>query len=344
MLIPSLTGAGAERQTSYLAEELTHRGHEVLIGYLMPGPGRVPDQIATHRFAARSPWNPMLLADIVRLIRTWKPDLVQTCITRMDVMGGVAAMVTRVPFVVREPNSAPGYRDLRSKLRTLIGRRAAAVIANTRVGASLWPARKTIVVPNAVPAEAIAAATPIERGDGDMIVYVGRLEPWKRVDVAIRACAILMRERNLTLYVCGDGRDRLRLETLASECGVAGRIVFTGFVENPWSYQRAADGALMLSEFEGHPNAVSESLAAGTPMVLSNIDPHREVAREGASFVPVGDVDATAAAIRTILDNRAAARERTARVSQRVHGWSIGAMTDAYENAYTTVIRTRHSN
>jgi GalNAc-alpha-(1->4)-GalNAc-alpha-(1->3)-diNAcBac-PP-undecaprenol alpha-1,4-N-acetyl-D-galactosaminyltransferase len=341
MLIPTLTGAGAERQLAYLAGELRDRGHDVLAGCVARGSGRWIEQVPVHEFATKGAWNPRLILEIARLIRAFEPDIVQTCVTRMDVAGGIASMIARVPFVLRETNSAAAYVDLRSRLRSLVGRGAAAVVANSNGGAALWPDSETSVIPNAVPAEAIAQATPIARTNAEVAVYVGRLETQKNADVAIRACAMLMPERDLALYVCGDGPDRGRLEALAHELGVAGRVHFAGFVQNPWSYQRAADVALLLSGFEGHPNVVSECFAAGTPMVLSDIEPHRELAGGDALLVPPRDVAATADAIRRTLDDRPAAAERARRVSQRVHTWSIAAMTDAYENVYATARQRR---
>lgn len=334
MLIPTLTGAGAERQLAYLSEELIVRGHDVLVGSMFAGSGDWPAIVPTVRFAECGRWSPRLVRDIVRLIRSWKPDLVQTCNLRMDVAGGLASMLTGVPFVLREANSRPAYADVRSKIHSLVGRRAAAVVANSSGGAALWKRNRTFVIPNAVPSEQIRRAEPIPRGNEAVVVYVGRLEPQKNVDIVIRACSALMAERDMILYICGEGPERERLELLTQKLGTADRIRFTGFVRNAWSYQRAADVAVLLSEFEGHPNVVSECLAAGTPMVLSDIPTHRELAAGDALFVPPGDVAAAIDAIRDVLVHREAALARSQSVLRQAHAWSVAQMTDAYENVY----------
>lgn len=337
-LIPTLTGAGAERQLAYLAGELQRRGHDVLTGFLYDGMSSWPADLATHRFARHKRWSERLVIDIVHLIRAWKPDIVQTCITRMDVAGGIAANVTRVPHILREPNTADAYRDVKSQLRRLVGRRAAAIVANSPAGAAYWPNERRFVIPNAVPFDAIATAAPIPH-DGPLVLYAGRLEPQKNVDVVLRAFARIAPERALRLTICGQGAERERLEALARELGIEDRVTFAGFVQNIWSYERAADVALLVSDFEGHPNVVSECFAAGTPMILSDIPPHRALANGDALLVPPRDVDATAAAIRNVLDDRTAAIERANRARARVSEISIPRMTAAYEDVYSTVLR-----
>lgn len=335
-LLPTLTGAGAERQTAYLAAELQRRGHDVLTGFIHDGGGVWPDGLPVHRLPKRRPWNPALIADIVRLIRAWKPDVVQTCLPRMDVAGGLAAMVARVPFVVREPNSADSYRGVASLLRAVVGRGAAAIIANSPGGAAYWHGPRVFTIPNGVPIEAIERAQPIPRPEHAAIaVYTGRLVREKNVDVLLRAAAAVMAERDLFLFVCGAGPERERLEALARELGIERRVRFTGFVLDAWSYQRAADVVLLLSDFEGHPNAIGECFAAGVPMILSDIAPHRRLAGEDALLVPAGDAEGTAAAIRNVLDDRAAASARAGRARQRARQWSLAAMAAAYENAFS---------
>jgi glycosyltransferase involved in cell wall biosynthesis len=342
LLIPTRTGGGAERQLAYLEAELRARGHDVLAGYIYEGVGHWPDDLPAHRLPQRAPWSPLQILDILRLIRSWKPDVVQTCLARMDVAGGVAARLAGVPFVLREPNSAASYRNFKSLLRKIVGRGAAAIVANSSDGAAYWRTRRTFVIPNGVPSGAIAGAEAIARpAAGALAVYVGRFTAEKNVDVLLRAVAEVRAERELFLILCGDGPERERLEALARTLGIASHVQFAGYVESPWRYQRAADVALLLSDFEGLPNAAAECFAAGTPMVLSDIAAHRELAGDDALLVPPGDVAATAAAIRRVLDDPASALQRAKRAQGRVRDWSIAQMAATHDNVYTMVTLPR---
>ena len=342
MLMPSLSGGGAERHLALLGGELVARGHDVRVVHLVEGPGLWPERIATHRLAE---WRGLhrhvfRVAEVVRLTRKWKPDLVQTCLPIMDVIGGLAAIWCRVPWVLREPSTRPAYgNDLLSRMRNAVARQGvSAVIANSNAGADYWShiAHHVSVIRNATPTP---QTTPLDhttrRG-----LFVGRLAVEKNVDVLLRACAIA----DVDLDICGDGPLRAQLEALARELGIADRVRFHGYINGLDARRREAAFAILISDFEGHPNAAVEALAAGTPMILSDIDTHRELAEESeALFVPPRDVDATAAAIRNVLDDRDGAQRRADRARERVAAWTVEAMTDAYEAIYASLLATSPS-
>lgn len=343
-LLASLTGGGAERQATYLSQGLIDRGHDVLLA-ASRGAGR-PPAVPVHVLPLRHAWNPWQIVDAVRLIRAWKPDLVQSSSILTDVVGGLACAIARVPFVVREPNSPEAYgTDLRSRLRALVARRcASAVISISQEGGGYWarvaPKLPRAVIRNGVPIDAIEAAAPaVREGRAAVGVSVARLVPEKNVDVVLRACAAVMRERDLLLGICGQGPQRAPLEALARELGIDARVRFRGFVDDVWSYERGADFGLLLSRFEGNPNAISEAFAAGTPMILSDIPAHREMAGpDEALFVPPGDAAAAANAIRDVLDDRPSALARAGRAKARVREFSIAKMAARYEATYGDVL------
>lgn len=344
-LISTLTGGGAERQLEYLSRELLRRGHDVCVGYVYRGLGPWPDGIPLRHICPHAGEHPLCVAAICGLIRARDPHVVQTWTLGMDVAGGLAAALTGVPWLVREPSTEAQYAaDYPSRLRLRVVRQwADAVVANSSAGRRYWtahaPRLPAIVIRNAVPVETIEATAPVARGDERAVgVFVGRLQPAKNVDVLLRAGAAVMAQREMTLVVCGDGPERDRLTRLAADLGIAGRVRFTGFVPDVWRYVRGADFSALLSDFEGEPNAAMESFAAGTPAILSDISAHRELAADGAAMiVPLRDVEATARAIRAMLDEpaTAAAQARIARASMGRR--SIGTVASAFERLYAVL-------
>jgi len=147
-----------------------------------------------------------------------------------------------------------------------------------------------------------------------------------------------MATRDLFLRICGDGSERDRLERLARELGISARVEFTGFVTDVWRHLRAADLCALLSDFEGEPNAMLESFAAGVPVILSDTESHRPFA-DAALLVPPGDVQATAVAIETILDGEA--RERIAAASQLAAMRTAEANIAACRAVYAGVVSPR---
>ena len=100
----------------------------------------------------------------------------------------------------------------------------------------------------------------------------------------------------------GAGTLSTTIEATARELGLHDRVVLTGLVPRDDVFVACADADVFVSTShgEGLPVAVLESMAAGCPVILSDIPPHRELA-DGADFIPFadpGDVDGFADAIR----------------------------------------------
>jgi glycosyltransferase involved in cell wall biosynthesis len=158
---------------------------------------------------------------------------------------------------------------------------------------------------------------------GQTIAYVGRLEPYKRVDVMLAAAAQLrQRFGDLELIVIGRGSDRPRLERLAAEHGLADRTRFVGFVDDAERDRLlgAARVCVCPSMKEGWGLTVIESNALGTPVVATNAPGLRDsVIDEKTGFlVAEGDVAAFARRIGQILSNDRLADE----LSEAALDWS----------------------
>ncbi len=107
------------------------------------------------------------------------------------------------------------------------------------------------------------------------IVSVGALYPVKGFDILIKALSMVQAEiPNIKLHILGMETVvkgyRKKLETLAGQLGLSGKVVFHGFVPNPYPYMKEADLFVLSSRKEGFPNVVLESLVTGTPVVATD--------------------------------------------------------------------------
>ena len=138
---------------------------------------------------------------------------------------------------------------------------------------------------------------------------LARLEVEKGVDVAIRAAAAIP---ELDLVVAGDGSCRATLEATAAELGIAERIHFLGYRTDPAALLANADLFVLPSLVEGFPLSVVEAMAAGVPVVASDIGGTREAVEHERTglLVRPRDADALAAAIRRTLSDPAAMAAR----------------------------------
>jgi glycosyltransferase involved in cell wall biosynthesis len=158
------------------------------------------------------------------------------------------------------------------RLTVPLGTRA---IATSRLTAERVEARRgepVRVVPSGIPVADIrscaAAAVP---GSGPPLVYAGRLLREKRVDLLLEALARLPGPRQEPLLaVYGDGPDRARLEAMAVRLGLAGTVVFHGYLptnRDVWRRIGASRIAVQPSSREGFGLFPLEAMAAGLPVV-----------------------------------------------------------------------------
>ena len=129
------------------------------------------------------------------------------------------------------------------------------------------------------PRERVRAALGVR---GTVLLSVGLLVPRKGHDIAIGALPDIS---DAVLLIAGEGPERSRLETLATDLGVADRVRFLGRVPHDElaSVYSAADLTILASSREGWANVLLESMACGTPVVASAVWGNIEVVSEPAA-------------------------------------------------------------
>ena len=179
-----------------------------------------------------------------------------------------------------------------------------------------------------------AALPELPPGDGPLLLFVGRLQPLKGPDVAIRTLAEVRRShpdaRLLVLGgVSGTGEGRSgpqELAVLADELGLADAVAFAG--PRPHEHlvhiYRAADVVLTPSRSESFGLVALEAQATGTPVVAADVGGLSAVVNGGGTLVPGHDPAAHAAAVVAYLDDRGWARS----VGQVGRRWAVSCSWD----------------
>ena len=144
------------------------------------------------------------------------------------------------------------------------------------------------------------------RDDVRVALCLARMEPPKRHDLLLEAWRHLPGEQILLL--AGDGSQRSRLEQQAGPMG--DRVRFLGNRSDVPTLLAAADMTVLISDSEGLPLAILESLAARRPVVATDVGGVREVLESGSGrCVPPGDVDSITAALHEMLHDESARAE-----------------------------------
>lgn len=287
-------------------------------------------------------------------IRSVRPVILHAHLFHANLPGRILGRLAGVPIIICTEHSMALESRLRYRLNRWTIRlvdRVIAVSANVRdfcVSGIGLPAEKVTLIYNGIELPAVpgvsrqAARAMLGLSPGDTVLgMVSRLDPAKGVDIAIRALPAL---ENVTLTIIGDGPERAKLEALAEELRVAGRIRWAGYRPDVYSLLPAFDVFVQSSRFEGLPTTVMEAMAAGLPVVATDVGGTPEVVEDGTTglLVPPADPATLAQAITCLLED-ADLRLAMGRAGyeRAVKMFSVEQMVHQTEALYDELLRER---
>ena len=346
------TGGGAERVAFEVSRRLAAAGHRITILATLPRGGDAFDLppgielVPVRAYDLARPLRsqvsvaPALFAATHRTMQAVRPDVVWGHSLQFQTTPIAAAWArrSRVPFVVtahigdlravpgpiglaaRAYEATIGHAILRFSTRALAV--SAAVAAYLR---AVEPRLAVDVVPNGVDLSRFTAGDPAPH-DGLRVGFLGRLVRNKGPEVAIRAVAEAVRSGvDASLSFVGEGPERANLQRLAARTGIRERVRFEGHRPDPAAWLQGIDVLVRPSLTEGMPLAVLEAMAAGVPVIASNVPGNASLVRDGESgiLVPVGDHAALARALQRVSHDpgcRARLRDAGLRIAGQ-HSW-----------------------
>ncbi len=357
-LIPSLGPGGAERQLANLCGAFHQLGVEVHIAVLKGGPNldrAVAAKAEVHCIASKSSYDARIPVAICSLLRELHPDIVQTWLPMMDILGGLAAWRRKIPWILTE-RTAPGSIAQTAKLRVraCLATRAAFVVSNSEAGNAYWktqlpPRVGRSTIRNGLCFDEIdraSAASLSEFGfdrDGPLILFIGRIEPFKNPALVLDAMGKNVASHGAIGLFCGSGSETGRLMALVRERRLEDRIRFCDYTDQGISLLKRARAFVSLSHYEGMPNTVMEAAASECPLVLSDIPAHRELfSEEEAFFVETGSSAPAADAISQVLRNPQDNLRRTEAAACKARRWSIEASAESFLRVYELAVSGSH--
>lgn len=157
----------------------------------------------------------------------------------------------------------------------------------------------------------------------DEVVFgaVGQLVERKGLRYLLQAMATLVAQQlPVRLLLVGDGPQRAELERLAASLGIADKVLFAGFQQQPLHYTAAMDICVLVSQSEGLPRVLLEAMLLGKPVVASRVVGSQELVADGETglLVPYADSTALAEALRKLVADHALRQRMGAAGAQRV--------------------------
>jgi glycosyltransferase involved in cell wall biosynthesis len=300
----------------------------------------------------RSPRDVRAWRPLVRLLRTAPIDVVHAHMFTTNVWSAVIGRVCRVPTIITHEHtwSFRGQPLRRLLDREVVGRLSDAVLTVSREDRrrmieleGLSPA-KVRYIPIGLPqfespSETKTRSFPAIPPGSPVVAAVGRLERQKRLDVLVRATAILAESHpSICVVLAGSGSQAGALAALARELNVHEHVLFPGRIDRGAVREllAVADVAALSSDFEGSPLAVMEYMAAGKPVVATNVGGVPDlIDSDSGILIEPGDERALAVALARLLDDAELRRRMGAAAAarQRRH-FSMDAFVGRIEDLY----------
>jgi len=362
LAIESSGPGGAEHTLLHLATGLRKRDLDPVIATLRPGwlTERANDAgIETWIVPQPEGWSIGWIPRFARRLARERIALLHGHEFAMSVYAGSAARLARIPCVVTLHGRhwvagrrlrAVAYRGLHAA-----GVRIAAVsddLAGFLAGASGLSRASIAVIENGIPIapardahEVATLRTEMRSRLGldahtPLLVAVGNLYPVKDHALLLRALAGLA---DVHLAIAGRGDEQRRLEDLARELGIGGRLHLLGLRDDVGHWLAAADVFVHPSRSEEMPLAILEAMAEGLPIVATRVGgvPDAVIDGETGVLVASGDAEGLREAIRALLEDeprrRALGRGARARTEER---FSVERMVDRHLHAYANASPT----
>jgi glycosyltransferase involved in cell wall biosynthesis len=289
-VITGLDVGGAELQLDAVLQYTRHDADVVTLY----NPGPVADKLRGHGVRVRDlgmQRNTELgaMLRLYKIIRTGRYDVVHAHLYRAQVYARPAARLAGTPVIVTTEHSIGETHIERRKMSApvrglylaseLCSDATIAVAEVVRERLIRWgvPDRKITVIPNGLDFTALLfdpaarAAVREQFGiapDAYVIGTLGRLDPNKRIDLAIEAAAPMLGD-TCKLLIVGRGEDSERLEAVAAKLGVSDHVIFGGYQADMTAILSSFDLNVTTSVQETFGLSVLEALSNGLPVLYT---------------------------------------------------------------------------
>lgn len=368
-LITALDIGGAETQLATLAVEMRRQGHEVLVASLIPGgytaqrlrdAGIPVDDLGVHGgFSSLAS-----LFRLVRMIQSWKPDVVQSWLYHADLLATIARLFCRDATHAWNVRCAELDPEDHSRMLFIIRRALAllsgtpdAVVANSTAGRQAherigYRPTRWEVIPNAINAD-MYRPTPETRSsvrdelgvpDGvKLVALVARFHPMKDHGSFLAAATqVGARHGDAHFVLVGPGleKNNSALAEMLRESGLDGRIHLLGARGDMARLQASWDVAVCSSYSEGFSNAIAEAMSCEVPCVSTDVgDAHLLMGNTGL-IVTAKQPRELADAIDAVLSLSASERQAMGAAAREriIKNFSLSSVTARYLALYRELL------
>jgi glycosyltransferase involved in cell wall biosynthesis len=304
------------------------------------------------------------LVSLIWLIFKEKPDIVHTHSSKAGILGRLAAKIAGVPFIAHTPHGHVFYGHFgifASKIflwiERIFSKFTDRIIAltngerNDYIRLSVCPPDKLLKIHSGVDLKPFMQANGnrVEKKrslgleqNGTVIGFVGWLLPIKGPEYLLKAMAHIWPDhQTVSLVMVGKGELDVDLRAQALKMNANGRIRFLGWREDIHEIMPVFDLLVLPSLNEGMGRVLVEAMAAGKPVVASEVGGIPDLVRHGETgyLVRPADEKALANGIKKILKDPERAKQMGQRGKEYCRQFSLEAMIEKLDDLYADLIR-----
>ncbi len=321
------------------------------------------DAIAVYSCEGRGGWDFRVIGRLARIIEKTRPDIVHALLFHANVAARRAAKKADFPRerLVCEIQTVEVERRWHLWMDRVTHRGCRFTIGNSPSVIEHLAARARIprdrlrLVRGGIDPKPPQEAEPLDRTTLDLppnaplVLWVGRLDPVKGLDKLLQAFHLVVKSEgepesarsNAHLLLAGDGPLHPELARQIEHLELQAQVHLLGARDDVPKLLKTADVFVFPSRTEGLPNALLEAMAAGCPIVTTDVPGCRDLIEHERTglIVPYGDTKALATAISRLLRNPTIAQELAGRAAKEVtERWHVEGTYDAYADVYAEIL------
>ncbi len=309
------------------------------------------------------------LYDLVRIIQKEKPNIVHTHTSKAGILGRLAAKITKVPYIVHTPHGHVFYGHFGpllsrifiwiEKLFSLFTDRIITLTEGEKkdyIELSLFPPEKLFKIHSGVdiekfkqePVSAVEKKHSLGLAQNGLVVgFIGWLLPIKGPMHLLKAMEDVWQDHDDTILVfIGKGDLDVDLRAEALKASTNGRVNFLGWRHDIDEIMPIFDIFVLPSLNEGMGRVLVEAMAAGKPIVASNVGGIPDLVQHDINglLVPPGDEKALAASIKQLINDPEKAKKMGQRGRELCNQFSVEAMVEKIDALYMELSPIKSNN
>lgn len=367
-VITDLHTGGAELQMATLVGHLQDRSQSCHVFTLLSD-GSLRDHLGElavpvysgglrKRDLLRAPWK-IIYAQmrLVRVVQKKRPSVVHAFLPLTTFMGALAGRIARVPLIISSRRALGKHQERHFLLRPfdlLANRLSHRVTVNSM---AVWEdtierdhidPKKLVLIYNGVDLQTFDSASPFRKEARKklgikprekVIIVIGNLIPYKGHSDLLKVAQEVLKyiPKALFLLVGEDRGIGRNLKKMAIDVGIASKVRFVGLRNDVPQLLAASDLSVLSSHEEGFSNVILESMAAGLPIVATNVGGNSEAVVDGVTgwLVPPKNPAAMAEKIVDLLNDPQRARFWGKQGRKRVEEkFTVGRMIEEHIKLY----------